>query len=77
MCFRDNKLPLTADLQVSDLNTELNDLLGLPLDTKLDLQPMRRSAPIGVRWRSMSRPPGQTIPKSQPRRNQSKKPELQ
>jgi outer membrane protein TolC len=31
---------LTADLQVSDLNTELNDLLGLPLDTKLDLQPI-------------------------------------
>jgi outer membrane protein TolC len=31
---------LTADLQVSDLNTELDDLLGLPLDTKLDLQPI-------------------------------------
>ena len=28
---------LTADLQLSDLNTELNDLLGLPLDTQLDL----------------------------------------
>jgi outer membrane protein TolC len=31
---------LTADLQVGDLNTELDDLLGLPLDTKLDLQPI-------------------------------------
>ena len=30
---------LTAQLQLSDLNTELNDLLGLPLDTKLDLDP--------------------------------------
>lgn len=28
---------LTADLQLSDLNTELNDLLGLPLDTVLEL----------------------------------------
>jgi outer membrane protein TolC len=31
---------LTANLQVTDLNTELDDLLGLPLDTKLDLQPI-------------------------------------
>jgi outer membrane protein TolC len=30
---------LTADLQLSDLSTELNDLLGLPLDTRLDLDP--------------------------------------
>lgn len=30
---------LTADLQLTDLTTELNDLLGLPLDTKLDLDP--------------------------------------
>jgi len=30
---------LTAQLQLSDLNTELNDLLGLPLDTQLDLDP--------------------------------------
>jgi outer membrane protein TolC len=30
---------LTADLQLSDLNTELNDLLGLPLDTPLELDP--------------------------------------
>ena len=30
---------LTAELQLSDLNTELNDLLGLPLDTQLDLDP--------------------------------------
>jgi outer membrane protein TolC len=28
---------LTAELQISDLTTELNDLMGLPLDTKLDL----------------------------------------
>jgi outer membrane protein TolC len=30
---------LTADLQLVDLTTELNDLLGLPLDTQLDLDP--------------------------------------
>jgi outer membrane protein TolC len=30
---------LTAELQMADLTTELNDLLGLPLDTKLDLEP--------------------------------------
>ncbi|HEY6347397.1 MAG TPA: TolC family protein [Bryobacteraceae bacterium] len=28
---------LTADLQISDLTAELNDLLGLPLNTKLEL----------------------------------------
>jgi outer membrane protein TolC len=28
---------LTADLQLTDLNAEMNDLLGLPLDTQLDL----------------------------------------
>jgi outer membrane protein TolC len=28
---------LTADLQLTDLTTELNDLLGLPLNTQLDL----------------------------------------
>jgi len=28
---------LTADLQLTDLTTQLNDLLGLPLDTQLDL----------------------------------------
>jgi outer membrane protein TolC len=36
---------LTADLQVTDLNTELNDLLGLPLDTKLDLEPIEAIGP--------------------------------
>jgi len=36
---------LTADLQVSDLNTELDDLLGLPLDTQLDLQPIEGVGP--------------------------------
>jgi outer membrane protein TolC len=30
---------LTAELQLADLNTELNDLLGLPLDTQLELDP--------------------------------------
>jgi len=30
---------LTAELQLSDLTTELNDLLGLPLDTHLELDP--------------------------------------
>jgi outer membrane protein TolC len=30
---------LTTELQLSDLTTELNDLLGLPLDTQLDLDP--------------------------------------
>ena len=30
---------LTADLQLSDLTTQFNDLLGLPLDTKLELSP--------------------------------------
>jgi outer membrane protein TolC len=31
---------LTADLQLSDLTTELDDLLGLPLDTQLELDPV-------------------------------------
>ena len=30
---------LTLDLQIQDYTTELNDLLGLPLDTQLELQP--------------------------------------
>jgi outer membrane protein TolC len=30
---------LTVDLQLADLRTELNDLLGLPLDTELELDP--------------------------------------
>jgi outer membrane protein TolC len=30
---------LTAELQIQDYTTELNDLLGLPLDTQLELQP--------------------------------------
>ena len=32
---------LTVDLQLSDLTTELNDLLGLPLDTPLELSPVQ------------------------------------
>ena len=31
---------LTIDLRIADLNTELNDLLGLPLDTHLQLSPV-------------------------------------
>jgi outer membrane protein TolC len=30
---------LTVELQLADLTTELNDLLGLPLDTRLELDP--------------------------------------
>jgi outer membrane protein TolC len=30
---------LTAELQITDLTTELDDLLGLPLETRLDLDP--------------------------------------
>src|SRR6516164_9856831 len=30
---------LTAELQIQDYTTELNDLLGIPLDTQLELQP--------------------------------------
>jgi outer membrane protein TolC len=30
---------LTTDLQIDDYTTELNDLLGLPLDTQLELEP--------------------------------------
>jgi outer membrane protein TolC len=30
---------LTAELQIEDYTTEMNDLLGLPLDTKLELDP--------------------------------------
>jgi outer membrane protein TolC len=30
---------ITADLQIADLTTELNDLLGLSLDTRLELDP--------------------------------------
>ncbi len=32
---------LTADLRLSDLTTELNDLLGLPLDTAIELSPVQ------------------------------------
>src|SRR5262249_39315785 len=35
---------LTAEIQLSDLTTELNDLLGLPLDTQLDLAPIQTIA---------------------------------
>jgi outer membrane protein TolC len=35
---------LAAELQVNDLTTELNDLLGLPLDTPLELAPVEPSS---------------------------------
>jgi len=35
---------LTAELQLADLTTELNDLLGLPLDTELELDPAVRAS---------------------------------
>jgi outer membrane protein TolC len=39
---------LTADFRLSDLTTELNDVLGLPLDSRLELVPVER---IGVEAR--------------------------
>jgi outer membrane protein TolC len=36
---------LTIDLQLSDLNSELNDLLGTPLDTRLMLSPVEMTSP--------------------------------
>jgi outer membrane protein TolC len=35
---------LTAELQLSDLTTELNDILGLPLDTPLELSPVQTAS---------------------------------
>lgn len=35
---------LTLDLQLADLNTQLNDLLGLPLDTPVELSPVAPAA---------------------------------
>ena len=35
--FEGRQATLTADLQLSDLNTELKNVLGLPLDTQLEL----------------------------------------
>jgi outer membrane protein TolC len=43
---------LTAELQIEDYTTELNDLLGLPLDTKLELDPE-----VGTKF--------ETLPKSE------------
>jgi outer membrane protein TolC len=37
--LQDQQSVLTADLQLADFKTELNDLLGLPLDTELELDP--------------------------------------
>jgi outer membrane protein len=49
---------LTAELQLSDLTTELNDLLGLPFDTPLELSPVQtivlenrpRDAYLSMAW---------------------------
>jgi outer membrane protein TolC len=35
---------ITAELQLSDLTVEMNDLLGLPLDTRLELSPVQPAA---------------------------------
>src|SRR5262249_31516170 len=40
---------LTAEFQLADLTTELNDLLGLPLDTHLELDP---AVPVNVERRT-------------------------
>jgi len=37
---------LTIDLQLSDLTTEFNDLLGLPLDTSLELSPVQPASVV-------------------------------
>jgi outer membrane protein TolC len=37
---------LTTDLQLSDLTTELNDVLGLPLDTPLELSPAQPASAL-------------------------------
>ncbi|MBV8438663.1 MAG: TolC family protein [Silvibacterium sp.] len=37
---------LTTDLQLSDLNLQLNDVMGLPLKTALDLNPDTTEAPL-------------------------------
>jgi outer membrane protein TolC len=39
---------LTTDLRLADLNTELDDLMGLPLDTRLSLSPAPVSTPADL-----------------------------
>jgi outer membrane protein TolC len=46
---------LTVDLRLSDLNAELNDLLGLPLDTRLALSPAQVNAPVELSREEMLR----------------------
>ena len=46
---------LTVDLQLSDLNAELNDLLGLPLDTRLILRPAQVDASVDLSREEMLR----------------------
>ena len=44
---------LTTDLQLSDLKLQLNDTMGLPLTTALDLDPTTVEAAAGLRARSV------------------------
>jgi outer membrane protein TolC len=46
---------LTIDLRLSDLNAELNDLLGLPLDTRLVLSPAQVNASADLSREEMLR----------------------
>lgn len=47
-CFKASQSLLTIDLRLSDLNAELNDLLGLPLDTRLVLSPAQVNTPVDL-----------------------------
>jgi outer membrane protein TolC len=42
--LKSEQTALTAELQLNDLTTELNDLLGLPLDTSLELAPVETAS---------------------------------
>jgi outer membrane protein TolC len=53
--LQSEQLLLTIDLQLSDLNAELNDLLGLPLDTRLALTPAQVNAPADLSREEMLR----------------------
>jgi outer membrane protein TolC len=46
---------LTIDLHLSDLNVELNDLLGFPLDTRLVLSPEQVNASVDLSREEMLR----------------------
>jgi len=49
--LQDQQTVLTADIRISDLTTQLNDLLGLPLDTELDLDPASAAVAGGQQTR--------------------------